>query len=955
MVEFAFRSDPTAMPLDEIRRRILIGQAIEDVGKSWKYFGRIGDTRGFVDRAAGTIDDLKRLGFSGHMPKVEGRLADVGRLFAAFEKRRLATGLNSPEDQLLRAAAVWRSDKPIAFKDLRVVVVERFVDFSEPQKKLIEAISNRVDIVAVSLPAEGDPALAGWVRNLGPGEDIDIVHVGDSAAVELMEAPGHIGEARMVARRIRKLQASGTSPGDIVVTARDWETSADMFAEVFDEYAIPVHGFPATPLGRAPAVAFFLQAWRVPSRGFSFSDVAAILRSIFFRLPGFDPDLPLKAETLLRKIGGPDGKENFLRSVDRWAESPPLPLEDETAEAGTRRRTHELARTCRPFLNSFFALWDGIPSNAKPEKWVERIRKFARVCGLETNANPNDTSAIDVLWEGLAAWSGTASPVKPLPAAALTSALDAITSAATVPVAPPAEPAVRILTAENARFADCDYLFLTGLEEGLFPNLAPPESLLTDADRVFLRGAGLSIPDPADRRPAEQALFNDLLARPRLRLVLSYPAVDEKGREKLPSSFLAEWREQNPDVETKKQMMLIQDYAAGEIYSDAERRVRYANSLVRGITDKSETGLPVPVVENLKRVQQIARARFDGKAFGRFDGGIRPEFLNANLDLLGRGHVFEPGHVFSPSGLETYVACPFRFWLERVLGVAPLDDPPDAVERTRHGSAIHRAMARYHLAGPSPDDPKSVASGVRSQFDAAVAEYQARSGGSVPAAMWDLERLRLHRTANRYPEQWQSFRAKESKTGPTPVPRLFEATFGLTSTDERPSGPPLVLSLNGLEVRIGGTVDRIDTADVPDGLGFWIVDYKSGRGSYYTGTAVANLDALQLPLYALAAERVLFPGQPARLLGLAYWLVSHTGSKSVLPKMAWDQFRNQLERWVVDLVTYIRRGAFPLAPRSKTCTATCPHGPVCRIAQHRNSGKRFDLSLPIADGPDEVG
>ena len=61
-------------------------------------------------------------------------------------------------------------------------------------------------------------------------------------------------------------------------------------------------------------------------------------------------------------------------------------------------------------------------------------------------------------------------------------------------------------------------------------------------------------------------------------------------------------------------------------------------------------------------------------------------------------------------------------------------------------------------------------------------------------------------------------------------------------------------------------------------------------------------------------------------------------NKFVYPNEA--TFRDQLEAWIATIAANIRRGAFPLTPRSKTCTATCPHGPVCRIAQHRSTGKK---------------
>jgi ATP-dependent helicase/DNAse subunit B len=828
--------------------------------KSWEYFGKIYDTRGFADRAAGTVDELMSAGIRGPIPNANGRLADVGRLRAAFLK--------------------WEPD------------------------------------------AEGEPE----------PQPQPVPTTKPPPRIELIEAPGPVGEARLVARRIRRLMAEGVSPNAIVVTARDIEASADVLAEVFDEYTIPAMGFPSPPLARAPAVAFLLRAWRVPAGGFAFADVAAVLRSTFFRPPGVEPERPAKAEALLRKVGGPDGKEAFLRAVERWADEPDEPLDDERPEADVRQRTHALARTCRAFVESFFALWDEIPTRAKPAAWVACLRRFAQDCGVEPTAHPDDTAALDALWSGLAVWLELSPATKAVSARDFAADLAIVTAAAPAPVPPPPEPAVRVLASEDARDATCDYLFLTGLGEGSFPNLAPPDSLLTDADRIELRTGGHALPDPAARRGIEQTLFDALVARPRTLLVLSYPAVDAKGQEQLPSSFLADWRERNEVADVTMRKMLIQGYAAEELYSEAERRVRFANNFATGTNGTHGVAAPT-VIENLKRAKQLAAARFDDKSFNRFDGGLSPQFLTANRDLIGPG-VFDPGHVFSPTALEAYVACPFKFWLGHVLGVEPLDDPPDAVEHTRRGRAIHRALKAFHAAGPDCDD--AVAAGVRAAFDKAVEDYIRRTGGAV-AALWALDAVRLRRTAGRYGGQWQAFRAKESKSGPTPVPKHFESEFGRK---------PLEITVDGIHVRIGGTIDRIDVATLPDGLGFWVIDYKSGRATSYSGAAVARLERLQLPLYALAVERVLFKGQRARPLGLAYWLVTDTGPKSVLKKVDWTKFRDQLERWVTAVVAQLRSGAFPLAPRSKDCTATCRHGPVCRIAQHRNSAKRFDLPLP---------
>jgi len=184
-------------------------------------------------------------------------------------------------------------------------------------------------------------------------------------------------------------------------------------------------------------------------------------------------------------------------------------------------------------------------------------------------------------------------------------------------------------------------------------------------------------------------------------------------------------------------------------------------------------------------------------------------------------------------------------------------------------------------------------------------------------------------------------------------PHLVEAGFGLPPEDgkNKPAGP-LIVSVGGVEIRIGGRIDRVDIAELDGELGFWVIDYKTGRATSYTSTSLDRLEKMQLTLYALAVEKVFFPGRKARPLGLAYWLVTDTGPKGVLPRRAmawlsdpgaWTRFRDQLESWVATIVGRLREGRFPLAPLKDNCTDTCPFGQMCRISQSRNTGKVWDL------------
>ena len=440
-------------------------------------------------------------------------------------------------------------------------------------------------------------------------------------------------------------------------------------------------------------------------------------------------------------------------------------------------------------------------------------------------------------------------------------------------------------------------------------------------------------------------------------LVLSYPGVDEQGQALLPSSFLRElMASAGGEIPTTRQRMLLDGYFDQEPMSEAELRVQYAHAQLTG--DRHEA-LADDLLDNLHCASAVARARFQSHAFTPFDGELRHAAVAAELaKRLG------PEKVFSPTALEAYVACPFRFLLQYVLRLEPLEDPAEEVEHTRRGAAFHRALARFHsrLSEVLPDAlaaaelPDGVTGELVSQIGAAVEEYAARAPSRATAELWRLEGERLKRAARRYRGHWHEFRKPWREKNATPTPHKFEVDFGMPGAG---AAEPLVIAVGGPEVRIGGRIDRVDMAEFAGEAGFWVIDYKTGRATNYSSSQVERFEKLQLPLYALAVERVLLKGKPARPLGLAYWLVTDTGAKPMLPagkKAAqswlanpekWAKFREQLEGWVATLAGHIRAGDFPLAPRSEHCTDTCAFGPVCRIAQSRNTGKVFPLALPV--------
>jgi ATP-dependent helicase/DNAse subunit B len=1028
-------NDPDARPLSHAQRRLLADDLVADLHARGQlsHFKGVVDTRGFGESLFALFAELKQKGIRPAQfaeavalrgaerrngPGTRGKYQQCALLYSTYQERLIRHRLYDPEGRVWYASDLLGRGLSPPFEGVRAVVVDGFTGFTRTQHAILHALACQVEVVWLTLPDESvsdraelfsraratREALATlqpqveFVPSVSVSESqvpAGLAHlqtelfrplkqVRRSASAEgilCIEAPGLVGESRMVARQIRLLMGQGVRPDDILVTLRDVLPYADLLREVFREYEIPFDMEGAEPLLRNPSVAALLRALRLPDEGWPFAAVTALLRSGYFR-PDWPttrscPQVAQHAEALLRLLGEPRSRDAYLRAVERWAESVPPGLEDEQAEVSRRQRTHELARRCREFLRQFFHAWDAAPHHADFAGHVNWARRFAADLGIPRAAaeSPRDAEALARLWDELDRWSHLEGVLhggpRELDRGQFQRALSALAAEAGLARTPRGPGRVRVVSAPLAQALDAEYVFLMGLGERSFPRLAAPETVFDEQERQALRQAGLPLPCLEDQLSDEMLLFYQVVTRARRGLVLSYPAVDVKGQALLPSSFLARLRNAfSPGaIPVERRRMLIEGYERDEPLCPAELRVQVALDATRARSVSEGTRFPsltlrartpaltADLTANLADAAELARLRFDAEKHSPYDGLLRdPAIVREVCQLFG------PERILSPTALENYIACPFKFFLGNVLRLEPLEEPSEEIESTDRGLAFHRALSRLHIALQSagvhgPED--AVDAHLHQRLEEAVNECAARAGPAAEA-LWRLEGRRLQRMGLRYRLHWQKFVEPWMPRGVRPRPEFFEVGFGLPGFDGEVVHGPLVISGAEIEVRISGRIDRVDVAELPGGgLGFWIIDYKTGRSAYYTGGDLKEFRKLQLTLYALAVQEVLLANRDARPLGLAYWLVTDSGPKVALPghprtltwldeTEAWRKVREQLRAWVLTLVAKIRGGEFPLKPRSEQCSQTCEFVEICRISQVRKAveNKAWQLPLP---------
>ncbi len=1015
-------NDPLARPLSNVQRRLLGDDIVAELHRTGElsHFAGVVDTRGFAEGVFALLRELKRheirpsqlaraayrRGYDGRRVEMSHNGYDISakerqcaRIYARYQRHLERHRLFDLEGREWYARDLLRRGRRRPFENVRAVFVDGFTDFTRTQRDILDALAASADELWVALPDEagderaelfaGPRALRERFAPLQPRVELlerkegpspagprhverqlfrplrSVERSADADGVLLIEAPGMVGELRLVARELKKLLLQGIPAEEVLVAVRDLVPYADLVRETFADYGIPIDMEGAEPLARAPAAAALLRAARVPEDGWTFAAVTALLRSNYFR-PDWDetraePDIALRAEALLRLLGESRGRDAYLRAADHWADKVPEGPADEQAEVSRRLRVHKLSLACRPFLRRFFRAWDGAPARAPLADHVAWLHRFADDVGLTHAGDERDATALRRLWDELDAWERLSrcldGGARPLDRAHFFRVLSAVAAEAGLARTPRGPGRVRVLSAELARGLSADVVFVLGLGERSFPRLTAAEPIFDEAERQAFKAAGLDFPCLGDMRPGEMLLFYGLVTRARRRLVLSYPAVDDKGQALLPSSFLAALLDlfEPGAVPVIRRRMLVEGCASDTPLSPAEYRVRAAKQFADG--GRLSAGLPRDVAARLRAAALVADRRFRDRDFGPYDGLLRHPAALAELRTRFGGE-----RVLSPTALETYIACPFRFLMEDVLHLEPLEEPGEDIEGSDRGLVFHRALAWLHktlrddgVHGPT----EAVEALLADRLDFEVKDHS-RHAGLAAETLWRLEGQRLRRKASRYRKHWQAFVAPWAELQVLPQPRHFEKGFGMEPAEGEESFPPLVIRGDGVEVRLGGRIDRVDVAETADGVFFWIVDYKTGRSSNYSANSLRTFQRLQLTLYALAVERVLLAGQGARPLGLAYWLVTDTGPKVVLPgdrkhqgwfKSAdeWGRVTAQLEGLVGSLVKNIREGTFPLKPRSEDCTETCPFSQVCRIAQSRGVEKEWEMPLPTID------
>ena len=453
---------------------------------------------------------------------------------------------------------------------------------------------------------------------------------------------------------------------------------------------------------------------------------------------------------------------------------------------------------------------------------------------------------------------------------------------------------------------DLDAVFVLGCAEGLCPRARRDDAMLPDAARALAPGEL----EPRAARLDEQhrSFLAALASAPAGARHLTFARGDLRGgRHALPSRWLLDSASalaghtvhatDFPELDAPV-VDVVPSYASGlvhtAVHASADERDLAAVSQWQHV---GHAVIDHPVVERVARGLEAQSARRSDR-FTEWDGNLAGQPVPSAAERS-----------LSPSRLESWATCGYRYFLRFVLDLGDRDDPERVVDLSPldKGSGVHLALERFIsetiVAGPpAPDEPWS-----DEQHDrlAAIAnevfadqEARGRTGRSVH---WQITKADLLAMLDDFLLADDEYRA-ETRSRPERV----ELPFGLDDS------PPVTLTLaDGRSLDFRGIADRVDRGA---GGRMLVSDYKTGRGDAYEGIddddPVQAGTTLQLGLYAEAATQLL----GATSAEAHYWMVNPTAGYARHGYPWTDDRRQRFVDVLATIADGIEAGVFPMVP-----------------------------------------
>jgi CRISPR/Cas system-associated exonuclease Cas4 (RecB family) len=803
------------------------------------------------------------------------------------------------------------------------------------------------------------------------------------SSFQLFSAPGEGRECVEIARRVLSYAGRGTTFDRMAVFLRNPHLYQPQLQDAFSRAGIPCYLSRGTvrpdPAGRAMLVLLACAAEGLTASRFAeFLSLGQVPRSVskkatdlpwvapsgedqmVFKTTGPDEvGSPLPAETdespviegTLRTpihwerllvdaavIGGRDRWRRRLKGLERELVMKQKSAEAEVEKASFRKQLaqlHNLKAFALPIIDTLANL----PDAAKWGQWLQNLRELAVI------ALRKPESVLEVLAE--------LQPMENVGPVDLGEVREVLSGRLNdLRQEPPKHRYGRVFvgTLEEAAGRAFEVVFLPGLAEGIFPRTVLEDPLLLDEARNNL---GVSLVTRQKKAEKERLLLRRVAGAATDRLLASYPRMDvTQGRARVPSLYALELIKSAqgflPDLGTlERRAAADADARLGwpapadpdEAIDTAEYDLAILEPLLYS-SGEAIVGRGRFLLEVNSFLARSMRARYKRWLRGwSDDDGIVAQNDSAVTSILDEHRLRRRS--YSPTALQNYAACPYRFFLHGIQRLQPRETITmiEQMDPLIRGSLFHEVQ--FELFGRLDSD-QSLSFGSRNLekvldrvdeiLDRVAARYREELAPAIPR-VWEseIEDLRV---------DLRCWIRDISRNEPDYKPLHWEFSFGIPVTEDRDraSREESVEILEGIKLR--GSIDLVELKK--SGESIRVIDHKTGKAPTPVPRFVGSGELLQPLLYGLAAEQLLATKVESAQL---FYCTQRGGFRRFRFELSGDA-RSRIRQVMDTIDRALERGFLPAAPREGACDF-CDYRVVCGPYEELRAARK--PSKPMAE------
>ena len=639
----------------------------------------------------------------------------------------------------------------------------------------------------------------------------------DKSQIQLCETLGTETEISTVLRDIR----SGHIPLDTVEIAYTSETPyVNLLCDAVQRYDLPATFAEGIPISTTRTGRALVNFYRWIGAGYPADELVMMCRAGLIATEG----APVIATVLQHaRIGEGEGPRHYFTALNQ-IKADLRHREAENSETGHRGLTPAEIETVEEELNRLFTL---IPRGS-------RVSLSALVnAGLQflahfVNAEDEVLTAIRDRLYHVAQSVRRNAPVR-----RLANRLSELTANLSFKAEAAKPGHLSIAQLSHAGYTNRAHIYIAGMDEATFPGGATEDPILLDGERSGVSGE-LEL---RRTRPAEQVwhLIRILgMASNKVTLLSCHRSLSN-SREHYPAALFQQAAEQ---------MNINPVPVARALPENSAQALDGAEALLAHHASSDYESIVHQTFPYLVAGQKARRAR-EWSGLTTYDGWLGKPTPELAITAQHR--------IFSPSRLEMLARCPYRYFLNHVLEIQPIEkaesDPTRWLDPLSYGallhSLFHKFMQTLKARGERPD---------RERHETLIQELLEREIEAKKETHPVEHEAAYRADVKRLSQAAQVFLSVESDQK-NADPLAFEVSFGFGESGGLNCEPPVTLELaEDVAIRIRGRIDRVDR--VEDNFAIW--DYKTGSMAQYDEQDLLKRGThLQWALYAYALNEIL--------------------------------------------------------------------------------------------------